>query len=83
MEYVFCRVKVILFIFEMRQAVFIKQLINLISKLVLSVEELDPPLMPSEDVIDEVSRILTITGFKDKIERIRKTEEGDNEECAD
>ena len=45
--------------------------------------ELDPPLMPSEDVIDEVSRILTITGFKDKIERIRKTEEGDNEECAD
>ena len=38
--------------------------------------ELDPPLMPSEEVIDEVSRILTITGFKDKIERIRKTEEG-------
>ena len=45
--------------------------------------ELDPPLMPPDDVIDEVSRILTITGFKDKIERIRKTEEGDNEECAD
>ena len=38
--------------------------------------ELDPPLMPSEEVIDEVSRILTITGVKDKIERIRKTEEG-------
>ena len=37
--------------------------------------ELDPPLMPDGEVIDEVSRILTITGFKDKIERIRKTEE--------
>ena len=37
--------------------------------------ELDPPLMPDKEVIDEVSRILTITGFKDKIERIRQTEE--------
>lgn len=45
--------------------------------------ELDPPLMPSEDVIDEVSKILTITGFKDKIERIRQTEEDDNEERTD
>ena len=41
--------------------------------------ELDPPLMPSEDVIDEVSKILTITGFKDKIERIRQTERCDDE----
>ncbi len=37
--------------------------------------ELDPPLMPSEDVIDEVSKILTITGFKAKIERIRASQE--------
>ncbi len=39
--------------------------------------ELNPPLMPSDDVIDEVSRILTITGFKEKIEKIRSTEEED------
>jgi heterodisulfide reductase subunit C len=38
--------------------------------------DLNPPLMPSEEVIDEVSKILTITGFKEKIERIRATEEG-------
>lgn len=37
--------------------------------------ELDPPLMPPDDVIDEVSTILTITGFKDKIERIRDSQE--------
>ena len=37
--------------------------------------ELDPPLMPSEEVIDEVSKILTITGFKDKIEKIRASQE--------
>lgn len=37
--------------------------------------ELDPPLMPSEDVINEVSKILTITGFKAKIERIRASQE--------
>ncbi|MBQ9025286.1 MAG: 4Fe-4S dicluster domain-containing protein [Methanobrevibacter sp.] len=37
--------------------------------------ELDPPLVPSEDVIDEVSKILTITGFKAKIERIRASQE--------
>ena len=37
--------------------------------------ELDPPLMPPNDVIDEVSTILTITGFKDKIERIRDSQE--------
>ncbi|MBQ2665573.1 ferredoxin:CoB-CoM heterodisulfide reductase subunit HdrC [Methanobrevibacter sp.] len=37
--------------------------------------ELDPPLMPPKDVIEEVSKILTITGFKDKIERIRSAEE--------
>lgn len=37
--------------------------------------ELDPPLMPPQDVIDEVSLILTITGFKDKIEKIRKSQE--------
>lgn len=37
--------------------------------------ELDPPLMPSQDVIDEVSLILTITGFKDKIEKIRASQE--------
>ena len=42
--------------------------------------ELDPPLMPSDDVIDEVSKILTITGFKAKIEKIRASQEGDNEE---
>lgn len=45
--------------------------------------ELDPPLMPPQDVIDEVSTILTITGFKDKIERIRKTEEDGDEERSD
>ena len=39
--------------------------------------ELDPPLMPSDEVIDEVSKILTITGFKDKIERIRQSQEAD------
>ncbi|WP_458404187.1 ferredoxin:CoB-CoM heterodisulfide reductase subunit HdrC [Methanobrevibacter sp.] len=42
-------------------------------------EELDlnPPLMPPQDVIDEVSTILTITGFKSKIERIRASQEED------
>lgn len=39
--------------------------------------ELDPPLMPPEDVIDEVSTILTITGFKDKIEKIRASQEAE------
>ena len=39
--------------------------------------ELDPPLMPPEDVIDEVSLILTITGFKDKIEKIRASKEAE------
>lgn len=42
--------------------------------------ELDPPLMPSSDVIDEVSKILTITGFKAKIEKIRASQEVNNEE---
>ncbi len=37
--------------------------------------ELDPPLMPPKDVIDEVSKILTITGFKAKIEKIRQSQE--------
>ena len=37
--------------------------------------ELYPPLMPPQDVIDEVSTILTITGFKEKIERIRASQE--------
>ena len=37
--------------------------------------ELDPPLMPDKEVIDEVSKILTITGFKEKIERIRAAQE--------
>ena len=37
--------------------------------------DLNPPLMPPKDVIDEVSTILTITGFKDKIEKIRKSQE--------
>ena len=37
--------------------------------------ELDPPLMPSEEVIDEVSKILTITGFKAKIDKIRASQE--------
>lgn len=37
--------------------------------------ELDPPLMPPKDVIDEVSLILTITGFKEKIEKIRASQE--------
>ena len=37
--------------------------------------ELDPPLMPPEETIDEVSKILTITGFKDKIEKIRASQE--------
>lgn len=39
--------------------------------------ELDPPLMPPKDVIDEVSTILTITGFKDKIEKIRASQEAE------
>ncbi|SDA39302.1 ferredoxin:CoB-CoM heterodisulfide reductase subunit HdrC [Methanobrevibacter millerae] len=39
--------------------------------------ELDPPLMPPKDVIDEVSHILTITGFKDKIEKIRASQEAE------
>ena len=34
-----------------------------------------PPLMPPEDVIDEVSLILTITGFKQRMENIRKSQE--------
>ena len=37
--------------------------------------ELYPPLMPPNEVIDEVSKILTITGFKEKIERIRASQE--------
>ena len=37
--------------------------------------ELDPPLMSPEETIDEVSKILTITGFKDKIEKIRASQE--------
>ena len=45
--------------------------------------ELNPPLMPSKEVIDEVSTILTITGFKDKIEKIRQSEEDDDEERSD
>lgn len=36
---------------------------------------LDPPLMPPKDTIDEVSTILTITGFKDRVEKIRASEE--------
>ena len=39
--------------------------------------ELDPPLMPSKEVIDEVSKILTITGFKAKIEKIRASQEAE------
>ena len=31
--------------------------------------------MPPEDVIDEVSLILTITGFKQRMENIRKSQE--------
>ncbi|WP_296872927.1 ferredoxin:CoB-CoM heterodisulfide reductase subunit HdrC [uncultured Methanobrevibacter sp.] len=45
--------------------------------------DLNPPLMPSREVIDEVSTILTITGFKDKIEKIRQSEEDDDEERSD
>ena len=45
--------------------------------------DLNPPLMPSKEVIDEVSTILTITGFKDKIEKIRQSEEDDDEERSD
>ena len=37
--------------------------------------DLNPPLMPPQDVIDEVSLILTITGFKEKIEKIRDSQE--------
>ena len=40
---------------------------------------LDPPLMPDKEVIDEVSKIMTITGFKDKIDTIRKSQEADDE----
>lgn len=39
--------------------------------------KLYPPLMPPEDVIEEVSLILTITGFKGKIERIMASQEAD------
>ena len=44
-------------------------------------EELDlnPPLMPSKEVIDEVSKILSVTGFKDKIDTIRKSQEVSDE----
>ena len=45
--------------------------------------DLNPPLMHSKEVIDEVSTILTITGFKDKIEKIRQSEEDDDEERSD
>lgn len=38
-----------------------------------------PPLMPPEDVIDEVSLILTITGFKERMEKIRKSQEAEVE----
>ena len=37
--------------------------------------DLNPPLMPPQDVIDEVSLILTITGFKEKIEKIIDSQE--------
>ena len=37
--------------------------------------ELNPPLMPSKETIEEVSKILTITGFKEKIEKIRASQE--------
>ena len=40
---------------------------------------LNPPLMPDKEVIDEVSKILTITGFKDKIDTIRKSQEVNDE----
>ena len=40
---------------------------------------LDPPLMPDKEVIDEVSKILTITGFKEKIDTIRKSQEVEDE----
>ncbi|WP_407432012.1 ferredoxin:CoB-CoM heterodisulfide reductase subunit HdrC [Methanobrevibacter sp.] len=36
---------------------------------------LNPPLMPPKEVIEEVSTILTITGFKAKIEKIRASQE--------
>ncbi len=39
-----------------------------------------PPLMPPEDVIDEVSLILTITGFKERMEKIRKSQEAEVKE---
>ena len=39
--------------------------------------ELDPPLMPPKETIDEVSKILTITGFKEKIEKIRASQEAE------
>ena len=37
--------------------------------------ELDTPLITSKEVINEVSKILTITGFKDKIDKIRESQE--------
>ena len=40
---------------------------------------LNPPLMPDKEVIDEVGKILTITGFKDKIDTIRKSQEVNDE----
>ena len=39
--------------------------------------ELDPPLMPPKETIDEVSKIFTITGFKEKIEKIRASQEAE------
>ena len=50
-------------------------MINFMSIWDLQIHNLNPPLMPSQDVIDEVSLILTITGFKDKIEKIRASQE--------
>ena len=39
--------------------------------------ELDPPLMPPKETIDEVSKILTITGFKEKNKKIRASQEAE------
>ncbi|AMK15433.1 ferredoxin:CoB-CoM heterodisulfide reductase subunit HdrC [Methanobrevibacter olleyae] len=48
---------------------FRQDLVNIRNKLNLG------PLFPSEDVIDEVSIILTNTGFKSRMDEIRKSQE--------
>ena len=40
------------------------------------------PVSPPQEVIDEVSLILTNTGFKDRMDKIRQSKEGNDEESS-